>query len=254
MEVAEHIEALDEQGQLMSAAASRGRLDQAVPNCPDWTLRDLLRHQRDVHRWARSYVSNARTQMMTDDEEEAFFSSDQPSDLDLVDSFRQGHALLCHALRSAPADLECWSFLPAPSPLAFWTRRQTHETTIHRVDTESVPGTFTPIGPVLAADGVDELLGGFAARSKKLLRDPAPTMGVVTDDTDDAWLVTLGPDRVVTERIASDRATEADCIVRGAASDLYLTLWNRPSVAALKTERDASVLKGFCESLKIRWS
>src|SRR5262249_53658636 len=48
--------------------------------------------------------------------------------------FREGHAALVQALSVAGPDLNCWAFLAAPSPLAFWARRQAHETAIHRVD------------------------------------------------------------------------------------------------------------------------
>ena len=53
---------------------------------------------------------------------------------------RQGCADLVAALAAAPDDLECWTFLPAPSPRAMWARRQAHETAIHRVDAELAAG------------------------------------------------------------------------------------------------------------------
>ena len=43
-------------------------------------------------------------------------------------------------LRSAPADLDCFTFLPAESARHFWARRQAHETAIHRVDAENAAG------------------------------------------------------------------------------------------------------------------
>lgn len=43
--------------------------------------------------------------------------------------------------RWAAGYVDCWTFLDAPSPLAFWARRQAHETAIHRADAQ------------LAADG-----------------------------------------------------------------------------------------------------
>jgi len=46
-------------------------------------------------------------------------------------------------LASAPPDLDCLTFLAAPSPLAMWARRQAHETAIHRVDAES-PAARSP--------------------------------------------------------------------------------------------------------------
>ncbi|MER6443505.1 hypothetical protein ABT275_45720 [Streptomyces sp. NPDC001185] len=38
--------------------------------------------------------------------------------------------------------MTCWTFNPArvPSPLAFWTRRQAHETAVHRYDAEAATG------------------------------------------------------------------------------------------------------------------
>ena len=190
--------------------------------------------------------------MLSEEEEKPIFG-DPPLDEELVDWFRAGHQELCAALRSAPADLECWSFMPAPSPLAFWARRQAHETTIHRVDAESVSGTLTATSRTLSADGIDELLVGFAARGTKLACDPARTMAVETSDSKDRWLVTLGTERVTAER-GSGAAKRADCSVRGTASDVYLTLWNRMPVGALRTEGDSGVLTGFCDKLHIRWS
>ena len=60
-----------------------------------------------------------------------------PADAGLIAAYRDGHAALVAALRDADPDLECATFMPAPSPLAFWARRQAHETAIHRYDAQS---------------------------------------------------------------------------------------------------------------------
>ncbi|MGO9342997.1 MAG: maleylpyruvate isomerase family mycothiol-dependent enzyme [Acidimicrobiales bacterium] len=252
MEVAEHIDALQKQGELLAASAGDTDLDLAVPTCPEWRLRDLLDHMGRVHRWAASYVTTGRTTMLGEDEEKPIFG-DPPHDNELVDWFRAGHANLCEALRSAPPDLECWTFMAAPSPLAFWARRQAHETTIHRVDAESIGSELTPVETRLAADGIDELLVGFAPRGRKLLFDSPSTMSVETSDSSDSWLVTLGTDEVKTSRVAGG-TDDADCSVSGSASDLYMALWNRLPTSALTTRGDAGVLAGFCDKLHIRWS
>src|SRR6204780_1534249 len=62
------------------------------------------------------------------------------------------------------ARTSCCGFLDAPSPLAFWARRQAHEPAIHRADAESAAGDVTPFPAVFAADGIDELLVCFASR------------------------------------------------------------------------------------------
>ncbi len=252
MEIAEHIDALREQGELLAESAEGGGLDLAVPTCPEWQLRDLLDHVGRVHRWAAAYVATGRTTMLGDEEEKPIFG-DPPRDEELVDWFRTGHRNLCESLESAPADLECWTFMAAPSPLAFWARRQAHETTIHRADAESASGKLTSVSPRLAADGIDELLTGFAPRGRRLLFDPPRTMAVETSDSNDRWLITLGTEQVTAVRDAGG-TSGADCTVSGSASDVYMSLWNRLPSSALRTDGDAGVLTGFCDKLHIRWS
>jgi uncharacterized protein (TIGR03083 family) len=256
MEVNELVDALDDQGQLLAKAASGGDLDLGVPTCPGWKLRDLVLHVGQVHRWATTYVAGARTEPLTDDEEKVVFG-ENPSDERIVEWFRNGHGSLCDALRAAPPNLVCWSFLPAPSPLAFWARRQAHETAMHRGDAEQCFAALSPFEPRFAADGVDELLTGFAARGRKLVSDPPQTMVVESTDTGDRWFVNLGTERVTAERVLSETAAglaPTDCTVRGTAEDLYLTLWNRLHTSVLETEGDRSVLDGFCDRLHIRWT
>jgi uncharacterized protein (TIGR03083 family) len=93
-----------------------------------------------------------------DDKETRGIMAPPADDGALVDWFREGHAGLVRRLEAAPPDLACWSFLPAPTPLAFWARRQAHETAIHRADAQGSGGAVTPFQPAFAADGLDELL------------------------------------------------------------------------------------------------
>ena len=44
MEITEHIDALRHQGNLLADGAERVGLDAAVPPCPSWQVKDLLRH------------------------------------------------------------------------------------------------------------------------------------------------------------------------------------------------------------------
>ena len=97
MEVSEHIDALRAEGELMAKAAATAGADAAVPTCPDWTMRDLVRHTGVVHRWATVHVAEARTSP-AETVEEAL--GDGPDDASLVDWFREGHAALVDALSS----------------------------------------------------------------------------------------------------------------------------------------------------------
>jgi uncharacterized protein (TIGR03083 family) len=192
-----------------------------VPTCPGWQVRDLLRHTGAVHRWAAGFVAERHTAARP--------LGDSP-DLDgpgLLAWYRQEHRRLVDSLSAAPPDLECWQFLPAPSPLAFWARRQAHETTVHRIDAESARGG-TPGGmaPGFAADGIDELLRGFHARHRSRVRSDKPrVLRVRATDVDGAvWTVRLTEEPPVTER---GETADADCEIAGPAARLYLSLWNR---------------------------
>jgi uncharacterized protein (TIGR03083 family) len=254
VEVVEHIEALRLEGDRMAEAAGAAGPDAPVPTCPEWVVRDLVRHTGGVHRWATGVVATPHTEVWNVGLEEVVGT--WPSDAELVEWFLDGHAGLVAALSAAPADLECWTMLRAPSPLAHWSRRQAHETAIHRVDTELAAGlTLSPIDAVVAADGVDELLCGFVPRRSTGLRAENPTtLRVRSTEGGAAWLLRMDSDGVVATREDEDpsSAASAACTVSGTAADLYLALWNRGRQDALSVEGDDAVLAHVLDSVQVR--
>ncbi|MEU8518938.1 maleylpyruvate isomerase family mycothiol-dependent enzyme [Streptomyces sp. NBC_01216] len=241
----EHVEALDHAGRSLADAATRAGTDAEVRTCPGWRVRDLLRHTTTVHRWATGFVTQGHTSYRPEGAE---------PDLDgaeLLAHFREGHALLVTALREAPDTLECWTFLPTPSALAFWARRQAHETTVHAADAESAlpGGRLGPVDPPLAADGIDELLRGFHGRDRSRVRTPEPrTLRVRTTDTGDVWTVRLSQEAPRAERNSEGAA---DCELSGPAGPLYLTLWNRLPSTAVSVTGDASLARTWRENSAI---
>ncbi|QIJ61160.1 maleylpyruvate isomerase family mycothiol-dependent enzyme [Streptomyces sp. JB150] len=229
------IETLDREGRLLAAAAEQAGTDAKVPTCPGWQVRDLLRHLGAVHRWAASYVREGRT--------EGRPIGDPPGldGAELVDWYRESHSGLVDTLSGAAPDVVCFTFLPAPSPLEFWARRQAHETTVHRYDAQAaLGGTPDPVAPDLAADGIDELLRGFHARSRSRVRTQTPrTLRVRATDADAVWTVRLSPEPPVTAR---DDSGEADCELSGTAGELYLALWNRVPVPSVTGDRALAAL------------
>jgi uncharacterized protein (TIGR03083 family) len=250
VEIDDHIAALRTDGELMASAAAAVAPDVAIPTCPEWCMRDLVLHQGQVHRWAAANVTDATGQMA--DPQAAMGPA--PSDDALVDWFRDGHHALVAALDGADPGGAYWTFMPAPSPLAFWARRQCHETGMHRVDAEAASGPVTPFPAAVAADGIDELLCSFITRpGGRLQSDPPRRLRVVATDTNDAWLVRIAND-VVTERgTGEERAPDADCTLAGPASDLHLFLWNRGGTDTLTAEGDRSMLDLWSGSVTIRW-
>ncbi|MFF1636023.1 maleylpyruvate isomerase family mycothiol-dependent enzyme [Streptomyces sp. NPDC058246] len=256
MKIPEFVETLDREGRLLAAAAEEAGSGAKVPTCPGWQVRDVVRHTGMVHRWAAAFVTEKYTSYHPD--------SGLP-DLDgaeLLAWFRDGHRRLVDTLADASPEVECWSFLPAPSPLAFWARRQAHETTVHRVDAESALGAEpTAVATDFAVDGIDELLHGFHARPKSRLRTEDPSvLRVRTTDTDAVWTVRLSSQPPVTEREVPREGprngrnewAEAHCELAGPAARLYLALWNRvpfPTVTG-----DASLAALWRENAGVTWS
>jgi uncharacterized protein (TIGR03083 family) len=265
VEPEKHIAALDADGTLLAAAAELAGLDAPILGCPLWKMRELLRHTGYVHRWAAGYVTHGY------EEEVDRYSEDEvlragPGDAELLGWFREGHAALVRSLRSADPGLSCWSFLDAPSPLAFWARRQAHETAIHRADAESAAGDVTPFPAAFAADGIDELLVCFGSRGA--VRGPARRLLVRATDTGDEWLAEVGTG-ITARRVGggtggaggAGRTDEAngvggaDCEAAGTASELYLLLWNRlPDGGSITVSGDPGLLRSWQDQVQVRWA
>ncbi|MDJ0962397.1 MAG: maleylpyruvate isomerase family mycothiol-dependent enzyme, partial [Acidimicrobiia bacterium] len=183
MEIAEHITIVGQEAKLLAEAAERGGLDADVPTCPGWDMRELLRHLGMIHLWAAGHVAELQDPSWGDDINEfaklwpelAVF---WPEDDRLIAWYLETNANLVQTLESAPSDVEAWTFLPAPSPLAMWARRQAHETAVHRFDGEKAAGIATSFDPVFAADGIDELVAGFAPGKPEFPVDTERTMVV----------------------------------------------------------------------------
>ncbi|MET9603542.1 maleylpyruvate isomerase family mycothiol-dependent enzyme [Streptomyces sp. NPDC006512] len=239
MKITEYVETLVREGELLAETAGRTGTDAAVPTCPQWRVADLLRHTGSVHRWAAGFVGEPRV------DPTPLPDAPELAGAELLSWFREGHEALVRTLTGAPDDVVCWTFLPTapPSPLAFWARRQAHETTVHRFDAESAQGTeFSPVTPEFAEDGVDELLTGFHARPRSRVRTEEPrVLRVRAADTGAVWTVHLS--REPARAVPGDTGDRADCEVTGEAAWLYAALWNRLPLAGPQVSGDDSLAR-----------
>jgi uncharacterized protein (TIGR03083 family) len=259
VEISAHIDALDRDGALLADAAESAGLRASVPGCPGWQVRDLVRHQAYVHDWAARHVRDRSPRIIDDGLTESDILSGGPADADLIAAYRQGHAALVAILREADPDVECATFMPAPSPLAFWARRQAHETAVHRYDAQSALPGGPPSPPAafeagFAADGVDELIMCFAARRRYRLTDVGGverSLTVRPQDAEGRWHVRLTDSGAAVSR--DDPA--ADCTLEGPAAGLYAFLWNRSDVAGagLAISGTTEILGRWNTSVRVRW-
>jgi uncharacterized protein (TIGR03083 family) len=200
---------------------AEGDLEAPVPPCPGWQLTDLGEHLGRIHQWANHAVV-AGTPDAT--------PTPAPKYRDgLVDWYRDAANTLLNTLRSTDPNAPAWGFGPKPRTVAFWHRRQAHETTIHHWDAAASQGTQVPIDDPLARDGIDELLTVFFPRQVRLGRIPAldRALALVLDGSAGSgqgqrWVLAgdgVGP--------ASTPEAVSDATVSGPAEALLLLLWRR---------------------------
>jgi uncharacterized protein (TIGR03083 family) len=248
-----YLAVLASEAKALASAAEEAGLDAPVPTCPGWTVSDLVLHIGEVHRWATAVVASKATKLSN---VPADSRGPLPEPAGTIDWFCQGAIALRDTLASADPSVEYAAFLAdPPTPrLLFWARRQTMETTMHRVDAESAVRHTTPVTPVIAPDvaidGIDEFVTGFLPRSRSPLHADTPhCLQLAPNYSEHRWTVSISNELPETVR----RAADADCIVSGSASDIYLALWNRGSLDALTIEGDRSVIELLRESINIRW-
>ena len=211
--VAAHLEGLRAALLALVRYADRAGLDAPVPTCPGWVVRDLVAHTGQAHR---------STAAMLRGEEPAGPAGPGALDGDPMEWLRDGAIELVEAITRTPQ--------------GFLARRACHLTTLRAVDALAAalgrppePGE-TWVEPGLAADGIDEMLTGFATRPTSRLRNAEDAVLLVApDDVPDWWLVRVGPRPVVTRRGSGPRpeVPAADWVLTGSAVWLYLALWDR---------------------------
>lgn len=249
---------------IISASESRKLADEAervllsdpVPTCPEWTVRQLVEHLGGVHRWATMIISEA---LLQPPDESLFDSAFAPpgDPGELLAWFREGADGLVETLRVAPDDLRAFVFLKnAPPARTFWARRETHETTIHRIDALAarlgrMPTTAEAgISTAVALDGIDELVNGFVPRRSSRLRTDEPfRMTIAPTDATAAWTIAVS-DQPPVVTLGVDEDTQA--IITGTAAALYLGLWNRGDDIAENGTVDA--LGHWRDQVRVAWS
>jgi uncharacterized protein (TIGR03083 family) len=204
-------------------------LELPAPTCPGWNVSQLLRHVDGGLRWAAEIVGTRTTAPPPDValRDLSGFTDEDPSRL--TESLTEAAALLQRTLAEAGADAQMWCPVDGGGA-AFFARRFTHETAIHRADAAIAFGVEYLLETGVAIDAVDEWLElgcmPFHFEVHPWMREllgPGRTIGLHATDTDIDWLLDFTGD-VIAWRRSGDAAT-AD--LRGAVTDLLLTIYRR---------------------------
>jgi uncharacterized protein (TIGR03083 family) len=251
LSIDDHLAGLARSGVALRDAAGAAGLGAAVPTCPGWDVTQLVIHQGMVHRWAAANLRGEADHSTSDSAAEGEAAPD------LLAWYGDGLTALIETVRATPADAAAKVFLrDAPPPRQFWARRQCHETTVHGVDAISAARGRWPtaaeadLDPLLAADGIDELLTGFITRGQGKLHSTEPYLILVqAADTGHAWTVRVSDGPITT---TVGQTAQPDVVFSGTAGQLYLSLWNRADEITMDGPPD--VLEQWRSQVRVSWS
>ncbi len=225
MDHATHCDALAEEVERFAAAYGAVPGDTPVPSCPGWTADDLAEHLGHVHRWAEHLVRVQAPERISPRDMGFDRGPANPAWI------RAGGADLVATLRAGDPDAPMWAW-GADQHLRFWSRRQLHETLVHRMDAELAGGAVSGADPAVAADAVDEFLGNLAAAGRFSPRvaelHGQGTLRFAATDAAASWTVTLRPDGF---EVAAGGDGAPAAALSAPAATLLLVLYRRTPLA-----------------------
>ncbi len=217
-------------------AALAADADGTVSWCGDWRVRDVVAHIGGGHHMTAQIVAGRPT---TDMSVRATLAPPEDDGL-LAEWVGAGTTGLLDQLAASEPDDECWSWYPDDQTVGFWARRMAHETLVHRWDAERGAGVAAePMDPVVASDGIDEMLEVFVGLTRVLFEAPGEgeSAHLHCTDTDGEWLITFP---APSERVVTREHAKGDVAFRGPAEALLLFLWGRDG-GAVDTVGDPAV-------------
>jgi hypothetical protein len=225
------------------ATARSGPLDAPVPTCPAWDLARLCTHQARALHMAAASLEGGGAVLDRD-------SLPQPDLGDPVGFLAAAGDRLCAVVAATDPDAPAWNFTTRPPVASFWSRRMALETAVHRVDAELTVAAAagsgadpTPVDPLLAVDGIDEIFEVFLPRGLNPGHDSGGTIHLHAGDAPGEWTFSVRNGVLEVTR----GHVKGDVAVQGTASDLYLMLWRRLPVDSpgIRVLGDTAVLEQF---------
>lgn len=218
----EHCQRLEEEVERFANTLQVADLSLRVPGCPEWSVGELTGHLGTIHRWAEHLVRVLAPERVPSEQMGLGEPGSSP------EWVRAGGATLVSTLRAADPEAGMWAWGADPH-VRFWSRRQLHETMVHRVDLEQAVGADPVVDSAVAADAIDELLANLprAVYFSPLvanLTGNGEALSFVAEDAGRSWSVTFAPDGF---SVKDGHGERADATVTGGAFPLLLVLYRR---------------------------
>ena len=204
--------------------------DVEITTCPGWTVVDLAEHLGLIHRWAEQLVR------LRSPERIDRVRSVPDRDTVNPDWIREGGVRLVATLRDANPNDPMWAW-GRDHHVRFWSRRQLHETLVHRIDLELGAQVNPSADPEIAADAIDEHLTNFEyvanrSRESSALRGRGAKLALRVSDPGALWCITLDENRFVVTR--DEGAYDAEVV--GDALDMLLVTMRRRALEAAQVQ------------------
>lgn len=226
----DHRRTLDITARALASRIGGSDPDAAVPDCPGWTVRDLVLHTGGLYRWSARLVAERITVETWRSQMNFSYPDELATAAELAAWTTEVIAPMIDAF-SVDEWTPVWTWGQSQRA-RFWPRRMLFETVVHGLDLDramagSAPVDLTLDDPV-AIDCLDEMLELVASRGR-WAREPDPRPAVT-------GTVVLAPDDVgVTWRIRCrstgmwwDRgADRADATLRGPIGELIALVHQR---------------------------
>jgi uncharacterized protein (TIGR03083 family) len=214
------LDSIASESEAFAATIRADTLDRRIPGCPDWALRDLVRHLGRVQQFWSTVVRGGV-------DEQPDFDEAEPGPMDagpLAAWMRESTRELLEALRAAAPDTPAWTWWKEPRTAGAIGRHQVQEATVHRWDAQSALGAPDPLPVALADDGVAEFL-----EIARQMRSPTP---IAFEATDTGRRFTLSEG-------------EPAVTVSAPSGDLVLLLYKRLSPEVVRVDGDRAALDEF---------
>lgn len=237
-----YLDAISEYVAALAGILKAAPADVPVPTCPEWSLRDLGAHAGDFAAFYthRLCDTTGATRPPWPDTWRPKGASPLNGQAPGVYFDDRAQFLLALLRTTSPAtEMRTWNI--DDQTVHFVARRSTHEFAVHRVDAQIAVGAPQPIDAVVAVDGIEEIFTMLDIFTRNSGTARGERLHLQSNDEFRDWVIQLEADKVKVTR----QPAAADLTLTGAASDLELLLYGRPTVSDVEKVGNHVVLDAW---------